>query len=234
MDTPFSRHNYHSERFNHKSDLGNILYLQPPIAGKDEIALENDGIRKRLQAALELPDTLPSMRRYFVNTIFDATFVMLGIIIGSALSSNPQHDIIITTLITSAIALAISTGSSVYEAESSEQSRRMGEIGRAMLTSVEDTDIGRSSKLSVILIASVNSIAPLLAGAITVIPFMVLPEDQVVTAAEISIALSISMMFVTGFIMGRTSDKNPWIKGTRMALIGLAAFVICYLIGGAV
>ena len=159
---------------------------------------------------------------------------MLGIIIGSALSSDPQYNIIITTLITSAIALAISTGSSVYEAESLEQGRRMSEIGRAMLSRMEDTSIGRASRTSIILIALVNSIAPLTAGAISVAPFLLLPKSEVVLAAEIAISFSILLMFVTGFFMGRTAMKNPWLKGTRMAVIGIAAFAICYIIGGVV
>jgi len=196
--------------------------------------MADEGLGKKIRAATSLPDTLPSMRRYFVNSIFDATFVMLGIIIGSALSSDPNHSVIITTLITSAFALAISTGASVYEAEGLEQGRRMSEIGRAMLSSVEDTNIGRASRTSIILIAFVNSLAPLLAGAITVAPFLLLPIGEVVFAAEIAISLAILLMFVTGFFMGRTAMKNPWVKGFRMALIGLAAFVICYFIGGAV
>jgi predicted membrane protein (TIGR00267 family) len=196
--------------------------------------MPEEELGKKIRAAISLPDTLPSMRRYFVSAIFDATFVMLGIIIGSALSSDPQHNIIITTLVTSAFALAISTAASVYEAESLEQGRRISQIGRAMLSSVEDTGIGRASRYSIILIAVVISIAPLIAGAIMVAPFLFLPIGEVVLAAEVAIALSILLMFITGFIMGKTAMKNPWLKGIRMAVIGVVAFILCYFIGGAV
>ncbi|OPY34069.1 MAG: VIT family protein [Methanomassiliicoccales archaeon PtaU1.Bin124] len=196
--------------------------------------MAEEGIGKKIRAALSQPDTLPSMRRYFVNTMFDATFVMLGVIIGSALSSDPRHAIIITTMLTSTVSLAISTGTSVYEAESLEQSRRMNEIGRAMLTNVEDTDIGRASRTSILLIAAINMMAPLMTGLVLITPFLFISIEQVVMAAEIAIGLAITMMFITGFIMGRTSGKNPFVKGARMAVIGIAAFVICYLIGGAV
>jgi predicted membrane protein (TIGR00267 family) len=183
---------------------------------------------------MSLPDTGPSLRRYFVNTMFDATFVILGIIIGSALSLHASRELVITTIITSSVALAISTGSSVYEAERLEQTRRLDEISRAMLTRVDETDLGKSSRASIILIAIVNSLAPLLAGALTILPFLLLPADSITYAAEISIALVIVVLFITGWIMGRISDRNPWIKGARMAVIGLVAFIICYLIGGAV
>jgi predicted membrane protein (TIGR00267 family) len=192
-------------------------------------------IRKGMfKKALNMPETRPALRRYFVNTIFDTTFVILGVIIGSALSPHPNIDVVKTTIITSAVALAISTGSSVYEAESLEQSRRLDEISRAMLSSVDETDLGRTSRASIILISLVNSLAPLLAGGVTLVPFLVLPASDIVYAAELSITLAISMLFITGYFMGRIANKNPWIKGTRMAVIGLIAFGICYLIGATV
>jgi predicted membrane protein (TIGR00267 family) len=187
-----------------------------------------------LKKALNMPETRPALRRYFVNTIFDTTFVILGVIIGSALSPHPNIDVVKTTIITSAVALAISTGSSVYEAESLEQSRRLDEISRAMLSSVDETDLGRTSRASTALIALINSLAPLLAGAVTLAPFLVLSGSDIVYAAEVSITLAISILFVTGYFMGRLANKNPWVKGARMAVIGLIAFGVCYLIGATV
>jgi predicted membrane protein (TIGR00267 family) len=190
--------------------------------------------KRKIRAALDMPETLPAMRRYFVNTMFDATFVMLGVIIGSALSSDPRLDVIITTLVTSAVALAISTGTSVYEAETLEQTRRLDEIGRAMLTSVGDTSIGRASKVSINLIALINSLAPIVAGTITIVPFLLISESDIILAAETSVALAISMLFMTGFFMGRSGKGNPLLKGARMATIGFVAFLICYFISGAI
>ena len=190
--------------------------------------------RDMFKRALNTPETGPALRRYFVNTIFDTTFVILGVIIGSALSPHPSIDVVKTTIITSAVALAISTGASVYEAESLEQSRRLDEISRAMLSSVDETDLGKSSRASITLISGVNSCAPLIAGAVTLAPFLLLPAADIVDAAVISITLAISMLFITGYFMGRMANRNPWIKGSRMAVIGLIAFGICYLIGAVV
>lgn len=190
--------------------------------------------KEMFKKALKMPETRPALRRYFVNTIFDTTFVILGVIIGSALSPHPSIDVVKTTIITSAVALAISTGASVYEAESLEQSRRLDEISRAMLSSVDETDLGKTSRASIILISMVNSLAPLLAGGVTLAPFLILPASEIVYAAELSITLAISILFVTGYFMGRMANKNPWVKGSRMAIIGLIAFGVCYLIGATV
>lgn len=195
---------------------------------------KNDGKGSWFKEAMSLPETGPALRRYFVNTMFDSTFVVLGIIIGSALTADADNSLVIATIITSCVALAISTGSSVYEAETLEQSRRMGEIGRAMLRPVEETNLGKASKASAAIIALANSIAPLMSGAIIVSPFILLGEETMLIAAEIAIVLAIVLLFITGFIMGRLSDRNPWWKGLRMSLVGVAAFIICYMIGGLV
>jgi predicted membrane protein (TIGR00267 family) len=195
---------------------------------------KNDRKGSWFKEAMSLPETGPALRRYFVNTMFDSTFAVLGIIIGSALTADADQGLVIATIITSCVALAISTGSSVYEAETLEQSRRMDEIGRAMLRPVDETNLGKASKASAAIIALSNSLAPLMSGAIIVSPFLLLGEETIVVAAEVAIVLAIILLFITGFIMGKLSEKNPWWKGLRMSLVGLAAFVVCYMIGGVV
>ncbi|HVO78131.1 MAG TPA: VIT1/CCC1 transporter family protein [Methanomassiliicoccales archaeon] len=191
--------------------------------------MDDQPLGSRVQAALSLPTTGPSIRRYFVNTIFDATFVMLGVVLGSAFSSNPNLHVTMVTLITSAVALGISTGVSVFEAESMEQKIRMGEIERAMLRSLEDTHLGRSSRTSIYLIAGLNMTAPVAAGLIIILPFIVFSTD-VALAAWIAVSLAMLMLFATGFVMGRIGKRNPWAQGIRMTLVGAFAFLVCYLI----
>jgi len=189
-----------------------------------------DGFGDRIRTVLKAPETGPTLRRFFVNTIFDSTFVILGILIASAFSDNPDFRVITVTIITSSVALGISTGVSVFEAESMEQEIKMREMERAMLRSLEDTSIRRNSKLTIFLISAVNFTAPIIAGAVTLTPFLLLGEDQIQTAAYISLALAILILFVVGAAMGRSGERNPWKQGTRMAIAGIGAFVICYWI----
>ena len=192
--------------------------------------MTEQGLGDQIRTVLKAPETGPTMRRFFVNTIFDSTFVILGILIASAFGNDPNLRIIIATIITSSVALGISTGVSVYEAETMEQALKMKEIERAMLRSLEDTRIGRTSQLTIILIAGVNFIAPLIAGAITLTPFLLLGEGGVKTAAMVSVGMAILILFVVGAAMGRSGGRNPWKQGTRMAIAGVGAFVICYWI----
>lgn len=191
-------------------------------------------VRKRIsegvRAALSTPETRPAIRRYLVNTIFDSTFVMLGIIIGSAFSSEPNLRLIIATILTSSVALGISTGVSTYEAENLEQNKRIDEIEKAMLRPLDDTHIGRSARSSMVLISFVILLAPLLIGLVILSPFLLLSQAEIVTAAWMAVALAIAVLFSTGVLMGRLGRRNPWVQGARMAVIGIVAFVICFYI----
>ncbi|MDW5563938.1 MAG: VIT1/CCC1 transporter family protein [Methanomassiliicoccus sp.] len=184
----------------------------------------------KIRAVLDEPETGPTMRRFFVNTMFDSTFVILGILIASAFSSEPNLRTVIVTIITSSVALGISTGISVFEAESMEQSIKMREMERAMLTSLEDTHLHSISKLTIMIVAVVNFTAPIISGAITLTPFLMVGEKDIQLAAYVSLGLAITILFVVGAAMGRAGERNPWIQGTRMAVAGLGAFLLCYFI----
>jgi predicted membrane protein (TIGR00267 family) len=205
-----------------------IEYLCRVCANPQETMVRRS-ISEGIKAALSMPETWPTIRRYLVNTVFDSTFVMLGIIIGSAFSSEPNMRLIVVTILTSSVALGISTGVSTYEAENLEQNKRLDELERAMLRPLDDTHIGKSARSSMLLISFFIFLAPLLVGAVILSPFVLLNED-IVTAAWIAIALAIGILFTTGVFMGRSGRRNPWVQGARMAFIGAIAFVICFYI----
>ena len=191
---------------------------------------KDDNLAVRIRAVLDEPETGPTLRRFFVNTIFDSTFVILGILIASAFSSEPSLRLVIVTITTSSVALGISTGISVFEAETMEQSIKMRDMERAMLTSLEDTHIHRTSKLTIFVVAVVNFTAPVIAGVITLTPFLVVGEQDIRLAAYISLGLAISILFVVGAFMGRAGQRNPLTQGARMAVAGVVAFLICFWI----
>jgi predicted membrane protein (TIGR00267 family) len=192
--------------------------------------LKADSWADKIRAVLDEPETGPTLRRFFVNTMFDSTFVILGILIASAFSSEPSLRTVTVTIITSSVALGISTGISVFEAETMEQSIKLRDMERAMLTSLEDTHLHRISKMTILLLAVVNFTAPVIAGTITLTPFLLVGEQDIKTAAYVSLGLAITILFVVGAAMGRSGGRNPWAQGLRMSVAGIAAFLICYWI----
>ena len=176
------------------------------------------------------PGAGPALRRYMVNTIFDATFVILGVVIGLAFAPEPEFKLLIGTMLTSSVALAISTGVSVYEGESMEQRRKVERLEEAMLTKLDDTEVERASGISKMTIALANFATPLLVCGIVIAPFIALGEGNIRTAGSVAVLLALSMLFLTGAMLGRGDKRFAWLRGLRMGLIGLAAFAICYTI----
>lgn len=141
---------------------------------------------------------------------------------------DPNLKVIVATLVTSSIAIGISSGVSVYEAEVIEGEREVEELEAAMLTKLEDTIYTRSMKLNALLAAIIMFGTPLFSCTIAALPFALalygLMQSDI--AAWTSIALALVTLLTVGAYMGRDSKGNPLLKGVRMALFGTAAFLL--------
>lgn len=174
----------------------------------------------------------PALRRFFVNTLFDSTFMSLGIIVGSGLSERADIEVILATMVTTSLALGISTGVSVYEAESLERGRRIAELETAMLTDLGDSTISRSARSATFVIAFVNFCTPLAACTLTIMPFLMVRAGwlEIVPAAWLAAGIALTVLFIAGWWLGRMARTSPWSKGLRMLGFGLLAFSIGYWI----
>jgi len=177
-------------------------------------------------------DVGPIVRRFFINTLFDSTFMLLGIIVGAAFVADANIRIVIVTMVTSSLALSVSTGVSVYEAESLEQERKITRLEMTMLTDLTDTVIDKTSKSITRLAMVINFLTPILSCAITILPFVlvVLEILEIYIASWLSVAFALSILFGAGVYLGRIGKQNPWIKGLRMTAFGVIAFIIGFLL----
>ncbi len=184
-----------------------------------------------LRETLKLESVGPIVRRFFINTLFDSTFALLGIIVGAAFSGVGLNVVVVTMLSTS-LALGISTGVSVYEAESMEQERKISDLERALFTNLKDTSIEKTAKSTIWLATAINFATPLFSFSITIIPFIFVALGllQINVAAWISVALALSTVFGAGVYLGRMGKTNPYLKGLRMVVFGILAFVIGILL----
>ena len=188
---------------------------------------------KTLRETLKHESVGPIIRRFFINTLFDSTFMLLGIIVGSAFAGAAAGlNIIILTMLTTSLALGISTGVSIYEAESLEQERKIADLEKALFTDLKDTSIQKTAKYTIIIATLINFATPLFSCAVTITPFVlvtigILPLD---IAGWISVALALSTLFGAGVYMGRIGKTNPYKKGLRMVAFGVLAFAIGFLL----
>ena len=172
------------------------------------------------------------IRRFFINTLFDSTFMLLGIIVGAAFAADANLRIIIVTMVTSSLALGISTGVSVYEAESLERELEISKLEKAMLTDLDNTAVDRESKSIITTAMVINFLTPIFSCIVTILPFTFVAMQilEMNFASWLSVALALGILFAAGVYLGRIGKKNPWIKGLRMTGFGVIAFVIGLLL----
>jgi len=188
---------------------------------------------KTLQETIKQESVGPIIRRFFINTLFDSTFMLLGIVVGSAFAvAAVGLNIIILTMLTTSLALGISTGVSVYEAESLEQERKISDLEKALFTDLKDTSIHKTAKSIILLATAINFATPLFSCAVTITPFILVSIGllPLYIAAWLSVGLALSTLFGAGVYMGRIGKTNPYKKGLRMVAFGVLAFVIGFLL----
>jgi predicted membrane protein (TIGR00267 family) len=186
----------------------------------------------RIRETLKHESVGPIIRRFFINTLFDSTFMLLGIIVGSAFAADAGLRVIIVTMLTTSVALGISTGVSVYEAESLEQERRIADLEKALFTDLQDTNIQKTAKYTILLATIINFATPLFSCALTVTPFIfaALGIIAIEIAGWVSVTLALGTLFGAGVYMGRIGKTNPYKKGARMVVFGVLAFAIGFLL----
>jgi len=185
-----------------------------------------------LRETLRREDVGPIIRRFFINTLFDSTFMLLGIVVGAAFVADASLGVVLVTMVTSSLALGISTGVSVYEAESLERERKISELERALFRDLSGTTIEKAARSITILAALINFLTPLFSCAVTISPFVLVALQilEINLASWFSVVLALSMLFGAGVYLGRLGKKNPWKKGLRMVGFGLLAFIIGFLL----
>jgi predicted membrane protein (TIGR00267 family) len=174
----------------------------------------------------------PILRRFFINTLFDSTFTQLGILIGSAFASNPDLRLVIGTLVSSSIALGISTGVSVYESETLERERKTIELEKALFRKLDKTRLAETYRSYARLLSLINFVTPLICCFIIVLPIVAASFNllEPSTASWLSIVLAMAILFTAGVYFGRYGKQNPIRKGLRMVGFGIIAFAVGYLI----
>jgi predicted membrane protein (TIGR00267 family) len=189
-----------------------------------------------LKEMLEREDVGPIIRRFFINTLFDSTFVLLGIVVGAAFAVNVNLNVVLITMVSSSLALGISTGVSVYEADSLERERRIAELERALFRDLSHTRIEKTARSTTLLTAMINFMTPFVSCAVMILPFILAAWKilEINLAAWISIILALGTLFGAGVYLGKIGKTNPWAKGLRMAGFGFIAFVVGFLLNSLV
>ena len=188
-----------------------------------------DAWRRRLREYDEITNVRPIIRRYFVIGAFDGALTVLGIIIGSsAFGDLEAHKVLVVSAsFGAAIALAVSSAVGAYEAERVEKKLDIRTIERAMLARLSE-EHQEAFRFAAILSASVHGIAPLIAGLLPVIPFLLLDAR---TATVVAVVITLVILFALGAYLGNLVRERVLVTGLRFAAAGIGTALILWLLG---
>lgn len=140
--------------------------------------------------------------------------VMLGVSIGSG-----RADLVALAGLSAAVAEAVSMGGVLYNSTRAEEALET----HLRSDGIDGTDVPAPARrtLAPVLSGFVTFAAAMLAGLIPLAPFVILPLPA---AVYVSIAGSVTALFLLGSAIGRISGSAWWREGLRLLVVaGLAA-----------
>lgn len=172
-------------------------------------------------------------RRYFVMNAFDGVLTIIGMLMGNMAAGVTNPNIVITTGLSTSIAMGISGLWGSYLTESAERKHDLKELSRSTLTNLNDSRIGRASRYAAVLVSIVDGISPLLAALLVLIPFFfygIFPNIQIVYYTTLGVALV--TLFALGMFLGNISKENLLISGVKTAIAGIISIIIGSFLNG--
>lgn len=172
-------------------------------------------------------------RRSFGNNAFDGILTILGVVMGSYVSHVNEPQVIITTGLSTSIAIMISGAWGAYLTESAERKKDLDELGRRMLTDLNGSRIGRAGRFAAIAIAVVDGLSPFLGAIFPLIPFFfhgLFPDIQFVYYTAFGVALV--ELFALGLWLGNVAKENLIGYGIKTLLAGVVSILISSLLNG--
>ena len=188
---------------------------------------------QRIQEYGNLANTGEIARRYFAMNAFDGVLTMIGVLTGSMAAGVDEPQIVVTTGLSTCIAMGISGLWGAYLTESAERKRDLAELGSHTLTDLNHTRIGRASRFAVAIVALVDGISPFLAALIILIPFFAAEMfPSIVWVYYTSFGVALLTLFALGLFLGHICRENLFLYGIRTVIAGLLAILVSFLVSG--
>jgi predicted membrane protein (TIGR00267 family) len=170
-------------------------------------------------------------RRAFANNSFDGVLTMIGVVMGSLVVGVQDAKVVLVTGLSTALAIGISGGWGAYLTESAERRHEIDELERVTLSDLQDTRIGRASRMAVILVAAVDGLSPFLAALLVVLPFFFASWfPSVMYAFYASLGMALLSLFALGLYLGNISKENLIFSGIKTTIAGIVCIGLTYLI----
>ncbi len=171
-------------------------------------------------------------RRYFAMNAFDGVLTIIGVLMGNLTAGVEEPQIVVSTGLATCTAMGISGLWGAYLTEAAERKRDLDELSRYTLTDLNNTRIGKASRVAVVTVAAIDGLAPFLAALFVLIPFLAAGLFPVITwVYYTSLGMALLALFSLGLFLGHISRGNLILYGVRTVVAGLVSILISFLLG---
>jgi len=187
---------------------------------------------ERINEYNEIAEIGEIARRYFAMNAFDGVLTIIGVLMGHYAAGVEDPRIVVTTGLTTSVAIGISGLWGSFLTESAERKREMDELSRRTLRDQNGSKIGKASRFAAVAISLVDGFSPFLASLIVLIPFFfsnLFSNIHYVYFTAIGFALLV--LFGLGMFLGRISKQNLFAMGMKTLAAGLISILISTFLG---
>ncbi|MGB9134685.1 MAG: hypothetical protein WCC63_03745 [Candidatus Bathyarchaeia archaeon] len=185
---------------------------------------------ERIRRYIKVSGITPISRRYFIMNAFDGATTMLGIVVGAYVAEIADEFWIIWPCLGATLAMSLSGFVGAYMTEEAERAGEMRTLEKSMLIKLKDTVVGRASRFASLWASLIDGLSPALAALSCLSPFFFSSIGLFSTAlaSQLSIAISLTIMFLLGALLGRISKRNMALHGVKMLLVGLIITLVFF------
>ena len=192
-------------------------------------------LRSMLQRILEY-DSLANIgeiaRRYFAMNAFDGVLTIIGVLMGNLTAGVDNPKIVVSTGLATSVAMGVSGLWGAYLTETAERKRGLVELSSQTLTDLNDTRIGRASRVAAVIVALVDGLSPFLAAMLVLTPFFAVGLFPSITwVYYTSLGMALLILFALGLFLGHISRGNLIMYGAKTVVAGVVSIIISLLLG---
>ena len=192
-------------------------------------------LRSMLQRILEY-DSLANIgeiaRRYFAMNAFDGVLTIIGVLMGNLTAGVDNPKIVVSTGLATSVAMGVSGLWGAYLTETAERKRGLIELSNQTLTDLNNTRIGRASRVAAVIVALVDGLSPFLAAMLVLTPFFAFGLFPSITwVYYTSLGMALLTLFALGLFLGHISHENLIMYGAKTIIAGVISIIISLLLG---
>ena len=178
---------------------------------------------EKIRRYIKISEVAPISRRYFVMNAFDGATTVLGIVIGAYAAEITNELWVIWSGLGVSLAMGLSGFVGAYMTEEAEREKKLNSLEKSMLTDLKDSVVGKASRFASLWAGIVDGVSPALTAVVCLTPFFLSSHGlfSIDFAIQLSVAMTLSIMFLLGVFLGKISNRNRLFHGAKMLCVGL-------------